>query len=433
MKRVNALVGVLAGLVGLAGFSAQANAAGFAYFEQSAAASGRASAVIASPVDGSTGFFNAAGIADLSGLTITLGGTYTVPFGSYESSAGTFDRVLRPTFPPYIHLYYSKQGSYGFGLSFYNAFGNGMDWPKNFPGTYLIDRIDLRTPTLSLGGAFRPNPMISIGASVNITSASAELIRAVPIAPFAPGQVFLGADKAYGFGVSAGLLINPRKDFRIGFSYRSLMNLAFTGKADFEFSSSVPAAIRAGLPSDQTGSLDLKLPHIIGAGIAWDINQDLTIEFDFYQYFWSAFEELRLKFGPPTGGGNPVPGNCTPAGAAAGVSHVCSPRNWQDSPQFRLGVDWRATPKLNLRAGFIFDPAPVPSASVDPILPDAHRYDVAFGIGYQFAKWFRLDFSYLLVYFAERKAPALLVPTETAVGTYNTTAHLFGLTIGLNF
>ena len=435
MKKVIALIGALASTA-IAGAATQAHAAGYAFFEQSAAATGRGGAVIASPLDASTGFYNTAGISALKGLTIDIGGTFVLPVASYESSLGTVDRTQRGTFPPYAHIYYGN-GQWGAGLSFYNAWGLGMDWPKGFPGLYVIDRLDLKTPTFQPSFSFRPNAMFSFGAGVTITNASAELIRQVPVAPFPAGQVYLGADGAWGIGATAGVLITPRPNFRIGLTYRSAMKLSFEGKADFTFSNTIPASVRANLPSDQKGGLELTTPHVIGAGIAWDITPDLTVELDANQYFWSVFEELRLKFGP-SGAGNPVPGNCTPASAAGTdprtvAQHVCSNRQWKDVIQFRLGAEWRVRPDLRLRAGYIFDLTPVPSTLLDPTLPDANRHDFSLGIGYDFNKNFHMDFAYMLVYFTERKAPAALVTAETGPGTYNTTAHLFAINLGFKF
>lgn len=414
-----------------------AHAAGFSFFEQGAAATGRGGAVTATAVDASAGFYNPSGLADLSGWNVLLGGTFVLPFASYESSLGVSDRILRGTFPPYLHAYYSSQGKWSAGISVFNAFGLGLEWPKTFPGTWQIQRIDLKTPTLQPTFAWRFNEMLSVGVGLTLAMGSAELQRSVPIGPYSAGSVYLGADKAFAVGAVAGVTVTPTKNFRIGVNYRSAMKYSFdNGKADFTFSDSIPAAVRTGLPADQAGSLEITTPHVISAGLAWDISDKLTLELDFAQYFWTSYSELRLKFGPPPAGGAMAPssGCATPATPLpTGRSDVCQKKEWMDVPQFRLGVDWKATPNLSLRAGYVFDITPVPSTTLDPSLPDSTRHDFSLGLGYKFSKNFSLDFSYMLVYFTERTAPTVFSPLETAPGKYNSIAHLFALGVGLKF
>jgi long-chain fatty acid transport protein len=434
MKRLLALVSVGSCLGIHAG---AAEAGGYAFWEQSAAATGRAAAVVATPNDPSAGFYNPAGLADLGGWQLSLGGTYVLPIGSYTTTLNgqsvTYDRAVRGIFPPNIHLYYGKKDSWAAGFSVFNAFGLGIDWPPDFPGASRIDRVDLKTPTLQPAFSWRPSKHFALGVGVSITVATAELQRAVPIAPFPAGSVFLGADGAVGVGGNLGLLFTPIERLRIGLHYRSRMKLSFTGKADFTFDPSIPASVRANLPSDQGGSVEITTPDVLSLGIAYDITRNFTLELDVVHYIWSVFDELRLKFGPPPQGGTAVPGNCTPANAPAGVQHVCSPRNWYDTPQFRLGFDWRATPRFTLRAGYIFDLTPTPSKFVDPILPDSNRHDFSLGVGYSFTRSFRLDFAYMLVYFMPRDAPERLTLAEAAPGEYTSVAHLFALNLGFKF
>jgi long-chain fatty acid transport protein len=426
-------------------WSGTALGAGYAFWEQGGAATGRAGAVVAGVNDPSMGFYNPAGLADLGGTRLSIGGTWTIPLGGYTNADGqTFDRSLRPIFPPHLHLYHSVKDKWALGISVFNAFGLGIDWKcstpsaaGDFPGCARIDRVDLKTPTIQPTFSWRLSKEFSLGLGVSITFASAELFRSAFVNPFPSGNVLLGADGAVGVGGNVGFLFTPMSNVRFGLHYRSAMSLSFDGKADFTFDPSIPAAVRANFPSDQKGSIDLTTPHVLAAGIGWDITPNVTLELDWLHYWWSAFDELRLKFRADVAAGQvPVPGNCTPAGAAAGEQHVCTPRGWMDVSQFRLGVEWRASPAFTLRGGYIFDMTPVPSRNVDPVLPDNHRHDFSIGIGYQFANAFRLDFAYLLVYFVPRDVvddPTLFFPGETAAGRYESVAHLLALSLGFAF
>ena len=74
--------------------------------------------------------------------------------------------------------------------------------------------------------------------------------------------------------------------------------------------------------------------------------------------------------------------------------------------------------------GFIFDQNPSPKRTLAPSLPDANRVDLGLGVGYSY-KWMKVDLGYLLVYFLPTKSTT---GQEGPEGTYNSVAHLMGLT-----
>src|SRR5687767_10599873 len=71
-------------IVGLAGSSAIANAAGFQINEHNAAATGKASSVVATVSDPSAIWHNPAGLANAEGTQFLVGGTLIIPEGKYN-------------------------------------------------------------------------------------------------------------------------------------------------------------------------------------------------------------------------------------------------------------------------------------------------------------------------------------------------------------
>ncbi len=91
-----------------------------------------------------------------------------------------------------------------------------------------------------------------------------------------------------------------------------------------------------------------------------------------------------------------------------------------------------------LRAGFLYDKTPQPVETVDPLLPDANRWALTGGFGYKSGN-FVIDVAYQYEPFKDRKVEnrgVVLDPGTGAnlgLGTYSTTAHLIGISIGFVF
>jgi len=91
-----------------------------------------------------------------------------------------------------------------------------------------------------------------------------------------------------------------------------------------------------------------------------------------------------------------------------------------------------------LRAGFLYDQTPQPDETVDPILPDAIRWAVTGGFGYRSGN-FVLNVAYQYEPFQDRTSEnrSVLVHPLSGInlgkGTYKTTAHLIGISLGFVF
>ena len=89
-----------------------------------------------------------------------------------------------------------------------------------------------------------------------------------------------------------------------------------------------------------------------------------------------------------------------------------------------------ATPALALRAGYLYDESPVPSAAVSTLLPDADRNSYQCGIGYTMGN-VQLDLAYMYLPFNDRSSEQSSHRGFDAL--YETSAHLFGITVGYRF
>jgi long-chain fatty acid transport protein len=167
---------------------------------------------------------------------------------------------------------------------------------------------------------------------------------------------------------------------------------------------------------DQGGAATMWLPDVIAIGLGYDITKDVFIEFDFNYTLWSVYDELPVTF------------DNDPSGQLSSVSR----KDWKNTSTFRLAVSWRVIPALTLRLGGGYDVSPVPDDTLDPMLPDSNRFFGAFGIGYEIQKiHLRFDASYTFVKFLERTVTAK--DGNPFPATYNTTAHLVGITAAYTY
>jgi long-chain fatty acid transport protein len=208
--------------------------------------------------------------------------------------------------------------------------------------------------------------------------------------------------------VAALYKIMPNR-LHVALTYRSRVELDFkNGNANF--SPANPDFLPV-LPDQGGGTASITLPDIITVGVMGRPRSDLALTFDANVVLWSTFDRIDIDL-------------------PNGPDRAIVP-NGRNTFTLRGGADWAlpASPGLHLRGGLIYDRAAIPSTNLAPSLPDADRIDVALGAGYSYG-CFRGDLGYLLVVFLSHDSTT---GQEGPVGTYDTLAHLIGLTLGVNW
>ncbi len=202
-------------------------------------------------------------------------------------------------------------------------------------------------------------PGLSIGGGVDLVPATVTLERAV-IFGDTRGTAELGGS-AFGVGGRVGVQYRPAalKQLQLGVMYRSQVNLDFEGKGDFD----IDPAFRGQLPPDGDITTSIKLPQSISGGIAINATPQLQLEVDAVWMNWKKFDELRIV----------LPG---------GVASV-APQNYEDRVTVRVGAEY-ALPSVGaaVRAGYVYDPTPIPNTTVSAQLPDGDRHVLSAGASY---------------------------------------------------
>ena len=156
-------------------------------------------------------------------------------------------------------------------------------------------------------------------------------------------------------------------------------------------------------------------------GIACNRFQPFGFEFDTTWTGWSSYDKLKVKLDWPI--------------VLNGVKTqtLTTPKNWHDTWAFRFGANYAIKEGMKVRAGYIYDLAPVPDTSFDPQVPDNNRH--IFTVGGDLKIWkFTLGIAYNYILCESRTKTSYVlvngVPVPNAYqanGRYDGDVHSVGL------
>jgi long-chain fatty acid transport protein len=379
-------------------------ASGFLIYDISGQAVGRASAVSADVDEPAAVWFNPANLVYLERVSASAGGVFVSSKSSFSPAGGGAETSTQRGnfFLPAIFASGLITDRVALGVGAYSTFGIGITWPADWEGRENAIHASLETLTLNPTVAVKVHPQISVAAGFDAVRSVVDFTNGLP--SLVGGDVRLaGGTWGYGFNVAALYKIRPGR-LHAALTYRSRVKLDFSGRANF---SPTNPDFAPALP-DQGGTASLTLPDIITVGVMGRPRGNLALTFDANLVLWSAFDRIPIDF-------------------QTAPDRAIVP-NGRNTVTLRGGADWTFParwPGLHLRGGLIYDRGAIPSTNLGPVLPDADRIDVALGAGYGRGH-FRGDLGYLLVVFLPSDS---ISGQEGPVGTYNTIAHLLGVTV----
>jgi long-chain fatty acid transport protein len=280
------------------------------------------------------------------------------------------------------------------GFTVYGNGGMNTDWPSypNF-GNGIFGGgklgVDLQQALISLAFAKQFGPV------------------AVGIAPILARQQFkargLGAfgitqndtDISWGGGVRGGIEVSLSPALRLGVAASSRI-----WTQDFDKYS--------GLFAEQGG---FDIPPSLQAGIAYDLAPNLTLLAD-YKHIW--FGSVKSIANPST--------NAAPFGADNGPGF-----GWDDVDVVKIGVEWRTSPDLTLRAGYAYATNAISARDVqlNILAPAVVQHHITAGLEYQLRKNWSVELAGLYAPEGEQSGfflpPAGAVPLELRMHQYEAT------------
>jgi len=425
------LLAVLLALLFSAGTSF---ASGFRLPEAGVKAMGMGFAFTAQADDPSAIYFNPAGLTQLEGNNLMVGGTFvnenggefrgTTPVDNVAASKSETQKTLYFLIPNAYYTHTNKSTGFAFGVGIFAPFGLGQEYEDRNTSIFRnqITKIDLQTIVVNPTVAFKVGDALSVGAGIDFMYGKAKLAKT----PWSPtlGNVYNleleGDGTAWGYNF--GLLLKPSRNFRVGANFRSPFTLEIKdGDVDI---TNIAAAVRPVFdPTNPSATFRTKatttisMPATFAFGAAYTMGK-LTMEADADWTFWSSYNSLPIDMKDNRG---------------ALLPDTNAAKNWQDVCAVRVGAEYRVTDPFALRAGFVYDPTPVPAATMGPELPDATRLNYMVGAGYKVSAW-TID---LAVMYIDKKDRMVNNQSNTAGtgfnGTWTGDAWLAGLDVGYRF
>ncbi|HEX4084888.1 MAG TPA: outer membrane protein transport protein [Chthoniobacteraceae bacterium] len=452
------------------GFLLLAPAIAFGYGDrvatQDAEATARGNAFTATADDPAAIYYNPAGLMQMDGFNVEVGGygiwideQYKPLHGADGGHDSTAHEPLQGV-PQFFASYHPANEPFSFGFGAYCPFGLKTEWPDDFNGRSSgldasLDFVSF-TPTM----AVQITRSLSFGLGVSANYENAELREGLSSSP---GDYFQIKGDGFSVGGDAGLLWKPTARQAIGITYHSPVSGNLAGHTTAGLSSSEISQAKAGNAAIAAGKAQLE------AGIA-QINALPLSEAEKQALIAKAQAQYQSQLaaaGVPASGSFPT---SIPTEAASGSLHfpqyvtlgysfrptpdwnieadvdwtdwdslnslainqasgttVNVPFNWKNSFLYELGAT-HTIGAYRLSAGYIYSENSVPSGSFNPVAPDSARHIVSVGVGRTFGKC-SVDLAYELSIGVNRT----IVNDTTADGRYSFLANAVSLSLGYHF
>ncbi len=377
------------------------HAAGFSIDTHSARATGLASTSTAMMEDSSAVAYNAANILGVEKLDITVGDSAIIPKLRFTPDGGE-TQGFKPTVvpPPHAFAVYRINESMAAGIGLYVPFGAGANWVDDFVGRTKGYESQVAAYFINPTFAYQVMPRLRLGAGVSLIRGTVNIRRKLDFRE-SEGTVELGGG-GWGFGYNVGAQFEAIEKFMsLGVSFRGPAKVSFDGKSDFQ---DVPAEFQSTLV-DQPLTAEITLPGSVGVGLKFTPMEQLVLGADATMVLWSSIDQFGIEFENP-----------------ALTSFL--PKRWKNTLNVKLGAEYHVMPALAVRLGAAYDPSVSPEETLTPDLPDATRFKVTVGAGYNFDP-VRLDVGYQYTHLKDSRSTA-----PGIVGTYDGGGHVVAATVG---
>lgn len=438
-----------------AGVPSLVAAQGFGVYEHNTCAMGRAGVAAASPcADGSAIFFSPAGLAGLSGTHFSMGVTLIAAQGNFTDDfvahRTDLDNPLIPV--PSVYITHALSPKLTVGIGAYAPYGLETKWPTaGFEGRFVGYNTDLKSIYIQPTVGYQVHPRLKVGVGVAYITSRLELHQRADLSTqfAAPGITFAmlglptGTDFAdaelnasgTGFAVNFGGILKLSDRLTIGGHWLTRKTIDYDGTAVFDpiatglvLPAGNPLGAPAGTPVDALvaaqfgagGALEdgdvktsIVMPPQGSLGFAYRMTDDWTVMADYQLVVWGWFSSLKVDFAN-----------------AATPDLTLTPSN-NDTHGFRFGTEYRYSPKLMLRGGFLHHGTASPPQFVTPLLPEGVRNEFTIGAGIELTPKLHADLGYQYIKQDDRRGTVNLALGNT--GLYQFSAHLFGVGLAYTF
>lgn len=287
-------------------------------------------------------------------LTVTRDNAVIVGPQSYTEH---FD----PLYIPHFGAVYPLSRQLVFGIAAYLPYGMELKWSDNTAenpaACSAFHSRNFRTAITPAMG-YKINDILSIGAGVSLGRSEMVAERVLYLTG---DETKLDLTDDFNYSFNLGVMCHPEESLFIGLTFRSRTKGDFDGDVIFN-------GVDSGI--DVTSHFDT--PEQVQGGVRYVTPHNVSLSLDLTWTRWSIHKEQVATFSDLL------------MGYFSGAYYD---RDWDDTVQIRMGVEWHVNNTLDLRAGYFYDPSPVPDNTFDFAWPDADRKTFSVGTGLHFGNW----------------------------------------------
>lgn len=381
-------------------------------------------------------FFNPAGLSFLENkFNASIGGNYLSSHTKFQNVDKNLAYESKNAGTPFsAYFSYRINNWLTAALGVYSPYGSTVEWDKNWSGSHLVNKISLQAIFIQPTIAIKISDYFSIGGGPIYATGGVEFDKnlfngnGVTDENGNRPNVLIEDSGIGAWGYNVGFMLNPTDKLRLGFNYRSEINMkAERGEATF---SNIPEFMVIGGLGYQNGTTAfnaaLPLPAEASVGISYQITDKFLVAFDYNRTFWRAYDALTVEF--PDMPGAPINTN----------NPNVNPRNYKDVNAYRLGAQYQVNDTWTVRGGWYYDESPVQKGYFAPETPRNDSYAFTGGLSYNVNSKLAVDVSFLYLVFSEVNAsydhhtePVSGGQTSSFGGTFKNSAFAPG--IGLSY
>ena len=428
--------------------------------------------------------FNPAGLVFLkTNMDFSLGISAVMAKAKYSNAVYSAKTDNPVSTPLYAYAGFKIYDNLAAGISLTTPYGSSLKWPKHWEGASLIQDISLKSYVIQPTLSYKITDKLSIGVGLQLAWGNVNLSRGLMGAkdfqgigtalenylPLLAGLPLTDAEKqglqdmvtlmksttvppAYArlegnahmrVGFNVGIMYDVCDKVTVGLSYRSKIKMRVKeGDAELTYSnrnienmfgqmelllakygSYLPANFpNLSIPKYDQGSFhaELPLPSNTTLGVSYRPTDRWELALDLQYVGWSAYDSLNVYFNE----------------AELGIAPIKAEKNYKNAMTYRIGASYKATERLDVRAGVYFDQSPIRKNLYNPETPGMNKLGISAGLTFEPYKNLQIDVAFLYIQGFDRdgKYPYKNVVTgqdESFGGKYKSTA--FTPSIGLAY
>ncbi len=369
--------------------------------------------------DASVTFFNPAGMSFIPAkLSIAAGGFGAKSSVTYQnlSTLESFDTNNPLGTPIYAAIAYRVLDNVSVGFNFSTPFGSTIEWPSDWAGREIVQRLELKAFYFQPMISFKLAPWASVGGSYIYAKGSVNWDKAVTQLG---GSLNLTDDKASGSGFGVGFYLQPTDKLDVSIAYRSPIDMeAENGVVSFNIS----PALYPNLGLDATGKDSFKatLPLVdeYTVGVTYKLTPKWIVSGDFNYSGWDRYNQLTLDFANAPIGNQPND-----------PTVLVSPKNFKSTQTWRVGTQYQINDMFAARAGYYYDQSPYADKDFQAETPSFDSNVVTAGLGINVIKGFGVDIAGGIAF---PKSRAVANDYNNFYGQAKAKAYYFGLGLSYN-